>query len=997
MLPVLLLLGLAAAQSPAERQLQAARQLRAESRPGPALLAAERALERDPRHLEALGLFAELSLQLGDTDAAVHAWHAWLDQYDAHKVPPLPAKAREAVLAHLRAHDRETRSWNTLQADYVRELTTLAKDYRARKDLLAAIECLQQILEVEPHHEAAAQAIAEIRRTGGREVAVEDAFAGSDPSLGLSAEQIAALDAQHRDWDKSWTKETDNYRYRTNAGLLVLETAAIAMEQMNRFYRRFFRWKEDGGKTPRIEIRIFRTRDEYLKLGQSPVAWSGGHFTGDAVETFCGGVAGKSSALDMYRTLFHEAAHQFVSLTGPFVPGWLNEAYASFFEGCVILSNGSVKWNLPPAERLFSLAARLEKGWMSGPDDGVKDAAGEWAAPERAPRLRTIVAGGYAWGPPWYAPTWGVVYYLYNARTGDGRLIYREALHRYYESFKRGAATDPVAHFEEIVLAGSPLAGTKSIDALDEDWRRFILGLRDRETGKASAADEWIGWADQALARGDKAAALELYEAAREMRPEDVALLEKTARLLEESKLLARAADLWRELARTLEVREEASGERYELACKKVLALDPLARARARLRQTLAERGLALARSYESRSLPTMALEIARRMSASFSVQEALAYYAQVAERNRKSLARWRVAYDESSLAGWAGGEDSYQPYGVLLRADVPAADEPGGMRTRELCCDVTFDGDFSLEAEMQLDGGALCGLCFGRKDANNLHAVLLHEKGFLDVVTKRGPDAYETRDHRQVAVGREWHKLRIDVTGRAVDVYLDGFYLRSLEFGSEQTLRGAFGLVTGPGKAQYRNIRLLARERYDPAARLERRLAMQRLAQGEILRQPGTFSGEAPPPLAVAEWVQGGPLGLADLVGRPVLLALWSPAQDRVIPTAAYYAHLARTGAERGLQVVVVCDSGTTRAELTSHLAAHPMPAVALGLDRGNTTFTSYWVKQGGFGMPRVLLIDRGGKVVFEGDPGLKSGVGWRPEDGDTYVDAPLRALLGR
>ena len=40
---------------------------------------------------------------------------------------------------------------------------------------------------------------------------------------------------------------------------------------MNLFYRRFFRFMEDGGNTPKIEIRIFKSRDEYLKLGQNPV------------------------------------------------------------------------------------------------------------------------------------------------------------------------------------------------------------------------------------------------------------------------------------------------------------------------------------------------------------------------------------------------------------------------------------------------------------------------------------------------------------------------------------------------------------------------------------------------------------------------------------------------------------------------------------------------------------------------------------------------------
>ena len=73
-------------------------------------------------------------------------------------------------------------------------------------------------------------------------------------------------------------------------------------------------------------------------------------------------------------------------------------------------------------------------------------------------------------------------------------------------------------------------------------------------------------------------------------------------------------------------------------------------------------------------------------------------------------------------------------------------------------------------------------------------------------------------------------HKLRIDVTGKSLDVYLDDLYVRSLEFRSADVIRGGFGLATGPGRALYRNIRILARDPHDPAARIERQLAMKKV-----------------------------------------------------------------------------------------------------------------------------------------------------------------------
>ncbi len=130
---------------------------------------------------------------------------------------------------------------------------------------------------------------------------------------------------------------------------------------MNAFYRRFFRYgtEKDGKNVPRIALHLFRTHDEYLKLGKGPpVEWSGGQFTGDSVETAAGG------GFDgMVGTLFHEAAHQFVSLSTT-AAGWMNEGLASYFEGSRILANGTVITNLPANHRLFPLVQKMERGWM---------------------------------------------------------------------------------------------------------------------------------------------------------------------------------------------------------------------------------------------------------------------------------------------------------------------------------------------------------------------------------------------------------------------------------------------------------------------------------------------------------------------------------------------------------------------------------------------------------------------------------------------------------
>ncbi len=966
----------------------------------------QRALERDPLNLDGLALSSEVARAAEDLDRAVHDLHIWVETHDGRPRTYQDRKQRTALGKTLEELDPEAESWSKLQTRYVRGLASLAKEYQRRKDLLGALDVWAHVMQVDPTYAAAPKAIAEIRRTGGAEVAIEDIFAGAgDPTEGLSDAELKEVDARHAEWDKAWTKETDNYRYKTDAGKLVLETSSIAMEQMNRFYRRFFRFMEDGGKTPQIEIRIFKNRDEYLELGSNPVEWSGGQFTGSAVETYVGGVSGNDGIRSMYQTLFHEAAHQFVSLTGPFVPGWLNEAHASFFEGCTILSNGSVRWNQVPPGRLFPLAQRMEGGWMTSAGEVAAGGDGEFPEPTRAPPFAMVVRGDYAWGPPWYAPTWGVVYFLYNYRDDEGRTVWRDALHEYYTSFKRGRPEDPILHFEETVLTAK-LSPVKTLAELDPIWKAWILELRDRMTGKSDGGSQLLKWADAALERGEQELALEFLLEARDSLGADPDLLWKTAELLQDLGEKSRAAATYREFRRELELRG-LSGEdpRHDESLKRIERLDPLVVRYRNLKKELADDGLALAKGYEGRELVTMALEIARRMSASFSIPAALDYYIELAERTGKSLARWRVAYDERSLDGWSGNADSYQAYGATIRADVPPdPSDPKKVLTQMLICDVPFDADYSLESELQIplaDGGEpagnLAGLCFGRKGDQDHHAVLLFPQGYLDIATNRG-GTWQIRDHRSVPFSHgAWHKLRIDVTGKSLDVYLDDLYVRSLEFRSADVIRGGFGLATGPGRALYRNIRILARDPHDPAARIERQLAMKKVLADASLRQEGAFAGFEPPELAV-EWQRGEPTTLAALRGRPVLLAFWTPAAEKVIPCAAYLENLIERGADAELQTIVVCDAGTSPAQLQAALAGHPLEGARLAIDeRRGTTYDRFYVKPGFHGLPRFLLIDRAGRVRFEGDPGLTAGEGWSPEAGPTYVDEPFDELVGR
>ena len=50
--------------------------------------------------------------------------------------------------------------------------------------------------------------------------------------------------------------------------------------------------------------------------------------------------------------------------------------------------------------------------------------------------------------------------------------------------------------------------------------------------------------------------------------------------------------------------------------------------------------------------------------------------------------------------------------------------------------------------------------------------------------------------------------------------------------------------------------------------------------------------------------------------------------------------------------------------------LAGHPLQGARLAIDeRRGTTYDRFYVKPGFHGLPRFLLIDRAGRVRFEGD----------------------------
>src|SRR5262245_42046410 len=314
--------------------------------------AVERALERDPNSIAAWELSEHWAEKAGDKDERVYALHRQLALARAQKQDKATL---DALRARLQPLDPVATKLEALRTNYVERLTKLGEAYEKGKRPHSAIRAYKQALALDPDR-------ADIQGT------IERIAAAPDPALaedarprdlleGVSAEWIAEHDKKHYEWSDRAVLEKPNYRTQTDAGYEVLVRTAEAMEQMNAFYRVFFRYGAEGDKRnpSRIDVNIFKTRDEYTK---DPNDWSGGHFTGSAVETYIG----PGGFEEMTGTLFHEAAHQFVDLATN-AEGWLNEGLASFFEGTRILANGTVVMNLPATHRLMPLVERMDRGF----------------------------------------------------------------------------------------------------------------------------------------------------------------------------------------------------------------------------------------------------------------------------------------------------------------------------------------------------------------------------------------------------------------------------------------------------------------------------------------------------------------------------------------------------------------------------------------------------------------------------------------------------------
>lgn len=984
-----------------------------------------RALERDARSLRAWAVRAKWAAAAKDQDELVYALHTGLRLAIAQKAPKAEVQAlRDQVLAA----DPIAKDLFGMNAKFIGTLEPLANAYEKDGRPHSAIRVHKLILALDPEYAASQAAIDRISSLPDPSLAGD--AKPKDLLADVSAEWIRDFDAKHATWDDRAKLERENYTTYTNAGYEVLVRAAEAMEQMNRFYRVFFQYgtPEDHKSVSRINLNIFKLRDEYLTLGEGPpVKWSGGHFTGNAVETY---VEGNGFA-GMTNTLFHEAAHQFVSLSTR-AAGWLNEGLASFFEGCRILPNGTVLMNMPATQRLFPLAARMEKGWMSSASDGIDPKEASKSEPEKAPTFRIVIENEYEWGPPWYAPTWGVVFFLYNFQDPvDGRFVYRRAFREYIDASGGLQGKTAVGKFEETVLAhplppikgvdrkGAPdLVLPKTIDQLDATWKQWIIELRDEQIGKTKLVRPYLPWARAALIAKDDVAAQEHFEKGLVQSPRDVELLAEFAAFLADHKNADRATKLALAALQVLENAKPVDVPAVARFDKLLAKFDPKRATIEKAQDELRATTLAIVTRYREAKLPMLVMDVSWRLGTDLQMPELYAQYRAALKESGKSLALFELAYDEKSLAGWdTGGNDAFKPAGVYLDAQFKeyAADQ---FDYQVLTLDRVTAGDFSLEADLLAARGEtnFCGLVFGRKDTTNFHAFIYFpggakaatngaaESAWVDLASFYDGGATKTWRHNPVEADAKSdktttsrsRKLRIDVAGTTVDCWVDGELVATHEFASRDVLSGTFGLIQGRGKARFQDVRFLARDPRDPASALEREVRMEKLkASGTSVG--GSWLGQVPPFPAVKRWVQAPRTSWDEKGYVPQLLVFWSIPQNELIPLHAWLTSIQQNYAAVGLAIVAIT-SPNDMDTVDEYLKTHAFPG-SVGVDDRvtpgmGTTHELYAIPK--FNLPRILLLDIDGKVAWEGDPGFKINVPWTAGE-ESFLDAPLAELVAK
>jgi hypothetical protein len=687
-------------------------------------LQAERAL--DPEEPGLLVRYGRALGEAGDEDGELACLLLARDAYDRHETDDEAAvgKALRTLDKRLDAIDSSLGRLDSYRGKYVGELAQVLRLYgRNQKKLRNALDVAEAILRYRPGHVTARSIVDEVL--------------AADPSLTDEANRLLALRElrrprsflvdwarRHRDWSSAGRASTPGYDVRCNIGYDVMQRAATSLEQVARFYSRFY-GVDTGRQSGRTLVRLYRTRAEFLEdcgesdlpdafraFLRSSIAWSeepGGRRILDDIsfELYAYDPRDDGMPLEMLDTLlFHEASHQYMALAAGAwqAPAWLNEGAACYFEGVRIDEDGRVLPGLPATHRLRALHRQLDRRGNGAPDDADERAA--WNA-QRMLRSVAESPGDDFLTSEHYAVSWGIVYFLFHEQDEDGAYRFRPLLREAIAAAGRGV-TSGGQLFDESVLAASGL----TLASFAERWAASMTRLYEQDLDRVAHARELVERGERWFGQGEAGAAREAFLAALLRDPRSVSARLGLARLRSGSRDKADADDvlLWARQAWRAAV---AAGDDAGREAAQVLAdsVDPAGFRRIQAaEQTYREKVGAAVERQLARDRPRTALVLSRLFLDDVLGDEAHHALSRRLAAEGTRFSRTLAAFDGESLEGLFVSARGVRVEDGAIRV---AVERPG---VATLVCERAAAPSCQLRGELLLE------------DANTLVSLMLSE-----------------------------------------------------------------------------------------------------------------------------------------------------------------------------------------------------------------------------------------------------------------------------
>jgi thiol-disulfide isomerase/thioredoxin len=122
-------------------------------------------------------------------------------------------------------------------------------------------------------------------------------------------------------------------------------------------------------------------------------------------------------------------------------------------------------------------------------------------------------------------------------------------------------------------------------------------------------------------------------------------------------------------------------------------------------------------------------------------------------------------------------------------------------------------------------------------------------------------------------------------------------------------------------------------------------------------------------PKLDVTDWVNidGQAPMLTDLKGKPVVLEFWATWCPPCLQLIPHMKDLHEKHADDGLTILSIHDANGARKKALERFAKDQKITYPIGLDTTGRVMSAYGIRM----LPHAVVIDREGKVIWDGYPG--------------------------